>query len=108
MRIETVDVVAAGVRVEVTSPISHRCPFQDETDKGTITIGWRIDGRTLEMHALRDYLRRWADQKVSHEELIWTVQRDVSASGVTPIHVTSTWTTAGMTVMVSTTARETR
>jgi NADPH-dependent 7-cyano-7-deazaguanine reductase QueF len=93
---------ATGVTVRVEARLTHMCPHQDEFDEGTVVIEFPVDDQTLELHGLRAYLDDWADTKISHEELTWTIYRDLAAAGTPPLSVTTEWETAGMKVRVST------
>lgn len=92
-----------NVTMTATAPLRHLCPHVDEIDNGHIAITWNIDGRTLELHALADYLRSWKDARLSHEEITDRIGHDISAvDGVELVSVVTTWHTAGMEVRCST------
>jgi NADPH-dependent 7-cyano-7-deazaguanine reductase QueF len=94
---------AADVTMTVTAPVRHLCPFVNEVDEGFITITWRVDGATLELHSLADYLREFKDSELSHEAFTDRVSHDLSLiAGVDLVTVQTTWTTAGMEVKCST------
>lgn len=94
---------AADVTMTVTAPVQHLCPFVDEVDDGTVTISWRVDGATFELHALAEYLRGYKDARLSHEDITDRIRHDLSAPpGVELLTVESTWTTAGVEVTCST------
>lgn len=90
------------IRVEVTAALEHLCPVVDERDIGTITIGWTCIEATLELHALTTYLQTWRDVRISHEDLVDSIDRYLSAQpGVRVNAISATFTTAGMTVTAS-------
>lgn len=92
-----------SVTTTVTGPLRHLCPHVDEVDNGNVTITWRVDGCTLELHALVDYLRGWKDTRLSHEEITDRIGHDLSVvGGVELVSVVTTWRTAGMEVRCST------
>lgn len=102
MRFETVP-STSDVEVTVTTPLTHRCPFVDEIDNGTITITWRVDGETFELHSLRHYLNSFADVEISHEGITDLIRHDLSTvPDVELISVSTAWETAGMEVRCST------
>ena len=95
--------IDATVRMSATADIQHMCPFVNEVDNGTITIGWTADGWTLELHSLRGYLNTFNYREISHEELTEEVRAELSTHhGINDINVNSTWRTAGMEVQCST------
>lgn len=99
MSLERVTTDAPGLTVAVTSPLRHRCPHVEEEDHGTVTITWRVQSATLELHALRRYLQSFEEEKVSHEELTARIAREVRrVSGLTLVSVQSSWETAGQKV----------
>lgn len=90
-----------GVTVEATGEVTHRCPFADEVDHGTVTVRWTCDGMTLELHYLRGFLDEFRDVKISHEQLVERVRVHAAAqAGVTDVSVTGEFFTAGMRVRV--------
>lgn len=100
MRIET----DADVTMTAGIAVAHLCPFKDEVDNGWVTITWRCDGATLELHALADYLRGFKDARLSHEEVTDRIRHDLAATpGVELVSVETTWGTAGMEVKCVTT-----
>jgi NADPH-dependent 7-cyano-7-deazaguanine reductase QueF len=93
----------SDVRVTITGPIGHLCPYRDETDHGTIDITWTVAGQTLELHSLAAYLRGWADARLAHEQLTDLIRHDLATMpGITRVTVSTAWQTAGMRVHVST------
>lgn len=93
----------AEVRVRITLPIQHLCPFVPEVDHGTITVAWNTYGQTFELHLLKYYLQSFADTKISHEDLSEKIQKELAAyPGIRKVSVETTWDTAGMDVLVST------
>lgn len=93
---------APGVHVTVTAPIRHLCPFKDEIDDGRLTLSWRTDHSTVELHSLRSFLGVFADARISHEEVtseIWGAMNRVG--GIRSVSVSTAWRTAGMEVQCS-------
>jgi NADPH-dependent 7-cyano-7-deazaguanine reductase QueF len=86
----------ARVLVRVTAPVSKRCPFVDEIDVGTVTLTWSTDGKTAELHALREWLDTFKDRAISHEDFTREVADRLNGQAE------STWMTAGMEVRCST------
>jgi NADPH-dependent 7-cyano-7-deazaguanine reductase QueF len=104
MSIKTVP-VETNVDVSITAPIQHLCPFVNEVDNGTVTIGWATHGWTFELHSLRDYLGTFADREISHEALTQEIRDELSGHhwhGILRVSVSSEWRTAGMRVGVQT------
>lgn len=95
-----VEVEADGVRVSATSPMTHQCPFADETDHGTAHLSWVARGQTVELHSLQAWLAEFAPVMVSHEALTTQLWVALSGLGLEGVRVTTTWTTAGMDVQV--------
>lgn len=93
----------ADVAMSATGPIQHLCPYVDETDNGTIAIGWTCEGQTVELHSLRRYLDGFAESRISHEELVDRVAHDVRAlsPGLADVTVSATFGTAGFAVEVT-------
>lgn len=88
---------AAAVTMEVETEFMHLCPHVDEVDQGRVKLRWRTAGATFELHALREFLRSFAETRISHEaltELIQVVLEKVD--GVEDVKVDTCWTTAGM------------
>ena len=85
----------------ISGDLVHRCPFRDEEDRGAVTITWDVDGATLELHALADYLRTFTNQLVSHEDLTGRIHTDITRTGLRGVTVTTTWRTAGLDVTVT-------
>lgn len=95
--------IEAAAWLRTTAPMQHMCPFVDEVDNGTVTIGWHADGWTLELHSLRAYLDTFSDREVSHEELTEEIRAELSTiHGIEGVTVSTTWRTAGMEVQCST------
>jgi NADPH-dependent 7-cyano-7-deazaguanine reductase QueF len=85
--------------VTVEAPATKRCPFKDEIDTGTVTVVWNSEGKTLELHSLREYLDAFVDVKMSHEDFTAVVTAQL-ADLLGDIQVWSEWETAGMKVRV--------
>lgn len=94
---------SADVTVTATGPIVHLCPHVDEIDYGHITITWRVEGQTFELHALAEYLRGFRKSRISHEEITDRIRHDLSVvDGLALLAVETTWKTAGMEVACGT------
>jgi len=94
---------SADVRMAVTAEVQHLCPFVDEVDNGTVTVTWRTNGATFELHSLREYLSGFKDSEIAHEMLTDRIRHDLSVTqGVHLLSVESTWDTAGMEVRCGT------
>lgn len=85
-------IASADVTVTITAPVSKLCPVKDERDNGTVTITYCTDGSAFELHDLAGYLRSFRDRHLSHEDFTHEIAEHLAAA------VTSSWTTAGMTV----------
>lgn len=100
---EVIEVEADGVRATASFPLTHECPYRDETDHGTVELTWTVEGRTLELHSVAEWLRTFEGRMTSHEALtarLWAVLAvDLTLPGVV---VTTEWDTAGGHVRVST------
>jgi hypothetical protein len=100
--VKTVE-AAPGIRVTVTGPVVHQCPFRDETDEGVITIAWNTGaGTTLELHGLREFLDLLDEWVVSHETYVDGVRDELSALLGLPVAVSAQFETAGLEVSCST------
>lgn len=94
----TVPVDARDEIVTATGPIRHMCPFRHEVDEGTVSVSWRVNGATFELHDLAEYLTSFRDLTISHEEL---TARIYAHLGGWAVNVTTRWVTAGLEVTVS-------
>lgn len=91
-----------GVRVTASGPVTHLCPYADETDHGTVTVAWITDGATLELHALAGVLHSYEDRRMSHEEFAADLRATLTATpGITGVAVAALFRTAGLDVEVS-------
>lgn len=86
------------VAMKTTAPLVHLCPFKDEVDEGSVTITWECEGKTFELHSLREYLDTFKDKHISHEHLMTLLKRDLDVEGLTVVVISSRWGTAGMDV----------
>lgn len=93
-------VEARGMTAAATMPLTHLCPFVEEVDHGSVTLEWRVENRTLELHSVRDWLATFAAVKVSHEQLTGDLYDLLLNLGLTGLAVTTRWETAGGTVTV--------
>lgn len=93
---------SAPVYVEIGARITKLCPFKDEVDYGTVTIGYWVEGKTLELHALRALLDTYSDKKMTHEDFVNKLAEELTVTLESPTAVTSKWETAGLCVEVST------
>lgn len=105
MNTPDIEVVPAGtlepVRVTVTMPATHLCPFRKETDQGTATLEWFTrNGQTIELHSLRAALDALAGWTVSHEQYTQHLLDRLEAA-VDAVVVTTRWNTAGGQVEVT-------
>jgi NADPH-dependent 7-cyano-7-deazaguanine reductase QueF len=92
----------SGIEVVALFDITHRCPFRDEIDQGSIEIAWRTDTRTIELHWLASVLRDWSECAISHEQYTSQIRDDLDALfGFDLVRVRSEWRTAGATVVVT-------
>jgi NADPH-dependent 7-cyano-7-deazaguanine reductase QueF len=92
----------AGVRVSAAGWVRHLCPHVDEADFGSSAIAWTTKDATIELHSLAAYLGTYADQKISHEDLVAAITADLDAlPGITDVTVTAQFHTAGFVVEVS-------
>lgn len=102
MSVLTVD-DSSDVTITATGALRHRCPYRNEIDRGHVTITWRVDGKSYELHSLAEYLSGFADVEVSHEQITDHISHDLSViAGIELLSVETTWTTAGMEVRCST------
>lgn len=93
--------VKGPYEVEVSGPLTHRCPFVDEADVGSITIIYRPAGFILELHALAEYLAEWTDAAIAHEAITTEIASDVGEALDCPFTVVTEWQTAGLDVTVT-------
>lgn len=90
---------SSDVTVSVKADLQHLCPHVEEIDFGTVTITWRVNGQTYEMHSLAEYLRGFKDSRLSHEQITDCIRHDLSTvDGIELVSVETTWDTAGMEV----------
>lgn len=93
----------SDVTMRVNARLIHLCPFKDEVDNGHVVVTWRVNGQTLELHALAQYLNAWAAVTISHEEITDRIRHDLATvDGLTDVSVETFWDTAGMDVTCST------
>lgn len=86
-------------RVTVTGRLHHLCPHVDEVDSGTVEISWTCAGQTIELHSLADYLRDYAGERISHEQITHAIRTELAALyGIADVQVRTTWATAGLQV----------
>lgn len=93
----------AEVAASATATIWHQCPFVDETDRGTVTIGWTCYGSTIELHSLAAYLKTFTDRRISHEDLVAEIADTLRGCSpdISGITVTGRFSTAGLTVEIT-------
>lgn len=85
-----------GVTVTITRPVTHRCPFVPEIDRGAVRIAWRCAGATVELHSLAAFLDHFRDQPISHEHLTHLTYNALALlPGIAEVAVETTFTTAG-------------
>lgn len=88
------------IRMEVSGPVTKRCPYKEERDDGTVTYIFEMDDEDgPELHSLADGLSLWRDEPVSHEEFTAEQLRIYSDRGC--VEVRTTWQTAGLDVIVT-------
>lgn len=103
MKTVTIVPVEANATLTATADIQHLCPFVNEVDNGTVTITWKAEGWTIELHSLRAYLNTFHDREISHEELTEEVRAELNSHhGISIETVNTTWRTAGMGIKCST------
>jgi len=91
------------VTLTATAPLRHLCPFVEEVDDGAVTIAWSTCGNTIELHSLAEYLKQFADWRISHEALTDQIKHDIDGvPGIYATSVSTAWKTAGMDVACST------
>lgn len=92
---------ADPVRVAVTFPVMHLCPFRDEVDEGRVQIAWTVAGSTLELHALAAWLDGFKGDRISHEDVTADIAEHLDGlPGIADVEVSTTWNTAGGSVEV--------
>lgn len=95
--------IEANVTLTATADIQHMCPFVHEVDNGSVTITWKAEGWTIELHSLRAYLGTFHDREISHEELTEEIRAELNGRhGITIESVSTSWRTAGMGIKCST------
>jgi NADPH-dependent 7-cyano-7-deazaguanine reductase QueF len=63
---------------------------------GWVTITWRCDGATVELHSLRAWLDTYSTSRDSHETITSDIAGTLAAlEGIADIQVTSRFHTAG-------------
>lgn len=94
---------SSDVTITAKATLRHLCPHVEEVDYGTVTIAWRVNGATYELHSLAEYLRGFKDSRISHEQITDRIRHDLSVvDGIELVSVETTWDTAGMEVRCST------
>jgi NADPH-dependent 7-cyano-7-deazaguanine reductase QueF len=98
----TVPCASAAVTVQITVPLTHRCPFRDEIDHGSVEIQWTTAGNTFELYTLRAWLDSHAGMAISHEDITRAIAAALSERpGIRDVRVRTRWTTAGAGVVVA-------
>lgn len=88
-------------RVTVTAGVTHLCPHRDETDIGWVTISWRCDGATVELHSLRAWLDSYSTRRDSHEAIAGDIAGALAAlDGIADVQIIGRFHTAGLEVTV--------
>lgn len=82
------------IRTVVTGTVFKQCPFKDELDTGEVEL--TFEGDAPELHALAKLLASYRQVKMSHEDFT----REMLAK-TTAVAAQSTWTTAGLRVVVT-------
>lgn len=91
----------AGARVSASGDITHLCPFKDEVDRGRVKVSWATVDRTVELHSLAAYFSTFAEEAVSHEQLVTRIAYDLRALGLLEVHAELRFITAGLVVEVT-------
>lgn len=89
--IETVE-CDASVTCRLTVTVTPCCPIKDEDDEYRVAVEWSTDGRTIEKHSLRDYLKGYDGVGLTQESLVSEVHRDLHTThvyGITDVSVTA-------------------
>lgn len=87
------------MRVTVRRAVTHRCPFVDEIDVGTIEASW--SGDAVELHGFAHWLDAMAADKMSHEDYTYGVAEYLKTQGGIGVAVATRWRTAGLDVEVT-------
>jgi NADPH-dependent 7-cyano-7-deazaguanine reductase QueF len=84
------------VRITITSPAAHLCPFKEELDLGHIVIEYDLapDAEPVELHELRAAIDAFASRAVTHEQMTYQLTESLPFGAT----VVSRWHTAGMDV----------
>lgn len=64
-------------RARLTMPAVHLCPYVEETDEVTVEVHYDVDNQAIELHSFAEYLRGYAEEKISHEDLAQKIATDV-------------------------------
>lgn len=95
--------VDSEVTMTIEGDLTHLCPVVDEVDRGRVSITWRTQGETFELHMLAGYLAAWKDSHLSHEQITDRIRDDLfEVAGIELVSVETTWLTAGLEVSCST------
>lgn len=83
------------MNVTISGSVTHRCPFVDEVDAGTVelTYTYLAQAEVIELHALRAFLATFHDKAMTHEQVT-----DAIAAQYPHAIVVTTWRTANMDV----------
>lgn len=83
------------MRVTVTGPVRHLCPYRDEVDRGHAELTFDVvEGDAPELHALSELLAgHAAEDTISHEDFSRHLLHATGAA-----RVVTRWTTAGLDV----------
>lgn len=94
---------SSDVVITASGKLRHLCPHVDEIDHGSVSITWRVEGKTYELHSLAEYLSSYADARISHEQITDRIRHDLSVEpGIELLSVETTWLTAGLEVSCAT------
>jgi len=86
------------VRMQITTPVTHLCPFVEEKDVGELVATW--EGDEVELHDLSRLLLSFYDTRVSHEDFTETITKAIERKGGIGVQVTTYWETANLEVVV--------
>ena len=87
------------MRVSAERPVTHRCPFVDERDLGTVYASW--EGDAVEFHAFAAHLDTYAERAITHETMTTMVAQWLTENGAKDVDVVTSWRTAGLDVEVT-------
>lgn len=82
------------MKVTVSGPVTHLCPYKDEADAGSVDLTFDVaEGDAPELHELAASLQWAHNLEISHEQF---TRDTLSLSGAS--RIVTRWTTAGLDV----------